>query len=147
MTKKSVTTLAFAALCLGALAAAPASAQTYTNPPVANPPMVNPPMANPPAAYTGNQFVAPGPQASVGAYGDWSAAANVRASMRYDRLLKTSMGFRRHRMWRECHPITDPQLRQDCIASFAQYEPFAGRRAYYGGGVSPYINPPYSAGE
>jgi hypothetical protein len=50
-------------------------------------------------------------------------------------------------MWRECHPITDPQLRQDCIASFAQYEPFAGRRAYYGGGVSPYINPPYSAGE
>jgi hypothetical protein len=29
-------------------------------------------------------------------------------------------------MRRECGPITDPQLRADCLASFDQYEPFIG---------------------
>jgi hypothetical protein len=28
-------------------------------------------------------------------------------------------------MRRECGPITDPQLRQSCLDSFAQYEPAA----------------------
>ena len=129
MTKTSVTTLAFAALCLGAVAATPASAQNMNY-----------------QMSTTGRVATPAPVARGGAYGDWSAARNVRASMRYDRLLETSMGFRRHRMWRECHTIGDPQLRQDCIASFAQYEPFVGHRAYYGGGV-PYINPPYNAGQ
>jgi hypothetical protein len=29
-------------------------------------------------------------------------------------------------MRRECGPITDPQLRSDCLASFNQYEPMVG---------------------
>lgn len=131
MTKKSVTTLAFAALCVGALAATPASAQSSMNYQMS----------------TTAPVATPGPVASGGAYGDWSAARNVRASIHYDRLLETSMGFRRFRMRRECGPITDPQLRQDCFASFAQYEPFVGHRAYYGGGLPPYIDPPYTAGQ
>jgi len=50
---------------------------------------------------------------------------NVIQSERYDRLLETNRGFRQARMRRECGPITDPQLRQSCLASFAQYEPAA----------------------
>ena len=51
-------------------------------------------------------------------------------------------------LWRrQLRAISDPQLRQDCFASFAQYEPFVGHRAYYGGGLPPYIDPPYTAGQ
>jgi hypothetical protein len=50
---------------------------------------------------------------------------NVIQSERYDRLLETSGSFRQARMRRECGPITDQQLRQSCLASFAQYEPAA----------------------
>ena len=58
-----------------------------------------------------------------------SAAArqNVTQSERYDRLLETNGSFRQARMRRECGPITDPQLRQSCLDSFAQYEPAAAR--------------------
>jgi hypothetical protein len=48
---------------------------------------------------------------------------NVYLSARYDRLLQTSPRFRAHRMWKECHTITWPELHNDCIASFDQYEP------------------------
>ena len=96
MTRKGVTTVAFAALCLAAFAASPAGAQ---------------------------ELVTNGPQASRGDLGDWSAARNNMESARYDRLLQTSPGFRHARMRRECGPITDPQLRGDCLASFNQYEP------------------------
>jgi hypothetical protein len=52
---------------------------------------------------------------------------NIR-SAHYDRLLETSRGFRAYRMRKECNPIDFVQnLRQDCFASFDQYEPFAGR--------------------
>jgi hypothetical protein len=56
-----------------------------------------------------------------------SAAArqNVIQSEHYDRLLEANRSFRQARMRRECGPITDPQLRQSCIDSFAQYEPAA----------------------
>jgi hypothetical protein len=50
---------------------------------------------------------------------------NVIQSERYDRLLETNRSFRQARMRRECGPITDPQLRQSCLDSFAQYEPAA----------------------
>jgi hypothetical protein len=50
---------------------------------------------------------------------------NVVQSERYDRLLETNGSFRQARMRRECGPITDPQLRQSCLDSFAQYEPAA----------------------
>jgi hypothetical protein len=29
-------------------------------------------------------------------------------------------------MRRECGPISDPQLRSSCLASFNQYEPYVG---------------------
>jgi hypothetical protein len=54
-----------------------------------------------------------------------AAQQNVIQSERYDRLLEASRSFRQARMRRECGPITDPQLRQSCLDSFAQYEPAA----------------------
>src|SRR5215472_1747569 len=56
-----------------------------------------------------------------------TARQNVIQSERYDRLLETNRSFRQARMRRECGPITDPQLRQSCLDSFAQYEPAAAR--------------------
>ena len=55
-------------------------------------------------------------------------ALNNAESARYDRMLEISPGFRQARMRRECGPITDPQLRENCFASFAQYEPSTGSR-------------------
>ena len=54
---------------------------------------------------------------------DWSAQQNVIESQRYEKLLETNRAFREARMREECGPITDPQLRQSCIASF---KPYAG---------------------
>ena len=49
----------------------------------------------------------------------------IRAA-RYDQLLETSPGFRAYRQRKECNPIDFvQQLRQDCFASFDQYEPLA----------------------
>jgi hypothetical protein len=55
-------------------------------------------------------------------------AVNNYLSARYDRLLQISPRFRRYRMWKECHTITWPGLRQSCLASFDQYEPVLYRR-------------------
>jgi hypothetical protein len=59
------------------------------------------------------------------ATGSAAARLNVIQSERYDRLLETNRSFRQARVRRECGPITDPQLRQSCLDSFAQYEPAA----------------------
>jgi len=73
------------------------------------------------------QIVTNGPQTDPGdVSSSWSARQNVIDSQRYDRLLKTSPGFREARMRKECGPITDPQLHADCLASFNQDEPYAG---------------------
>lgn len=130
MTSKSVMSLAFAAGCVVALGAmAPAHAQTYPAPP---PPAAAGPMppasasAMPPAARYYEppaQLETNGPQASRGDYGGWSARRNNIESAQYDRLLETSIGFRHARMRRECGPIGDPSLHQQCMASFQQYEP------------------------
>jgi len=51
---------------------------------------------------------------------------NVIKSAQYDQLLETNIGFRHYRMRKECNPIDFVQpLRQDCFASFDQYEPVA----------------------
>ena len=108
MMKKTVTGLAFTAgLVLAWGAIPPAHAQYYPQPPV----------------YQQNQLVTNGPQASRGDFGDWSARRNVIESAHYDRLLQTNMGFRQARMRKECGPINDPQLHDQCMASFDQYEP------------------------
>jgi hypothetical protein len=70
------------------------------------------------------QLLTNGPQANVETQSpNWSAQQNVIQSERYDRLLETNHSFRDARMQKECGPITDPQLHQNCIASFAQMEP------------------------
>jgi hypothetical protein len=116
MTSKTVTSLAFAAGCVLALGAmSPANAQSYPpaqpQPYAAQPPMVD------------NQLVTNAPQTSRGDYGGWSARRNNIQSAQYERLLQTNPGFRQARMRKECGPIGDPQLRDQCLASFQQYEP------------------------
>src|SRR5437879_4050032 len=106
MLSKTTTSLAFAAACLTLAAMPAAQAQYYTQPQVLPP-----------------QVETNGPQASRGDFGDWSARRNVIESAHYDRLLQTNMGFRQARMRKECGPINDPQLHDQCMASFDQYEP------------------------
>lgn len=98
MLLKGMTTMAFAAACLAA-AAVPAAQATTTHPHATR---------NQTAAIRG---VVPSP------------AQNVRQSHQYDRMLETNRSFRQARIRKECGPITDPQLRQSCLASFNQDEP------------------------
>ena len=81
-------------------------------------------MSSSPAGMGGTEVITNGPQGSPPS--NWSAQQNVRESERYDRLLETNRGFREARMRRECGPITDPDLRQQCLASFHQDEPYSG---------------------
>ena len=55
-----------------------------------------------------------------------SARRNVVESRQYDRALESNRGFRQTRMRKECGPISDPELRQSCLASFSQDEPSMG---------------------
>jgi hypothetical protein len=110
MLSKSVASLAFATAALAAVAATPAGAQMATT-----------------ASPSGTQTVTSGPQAGPGDTSpSWSARQNVIQSQRYDKLLETNRGFRDARMRKECGPITDQQLHQQCLASFNQQEPFSG---------------------
>jgi hypothetical protein len=109
MLLKTATSLAFATACLTAVATLPAHAQ----------------MAAPGAP--GTEVVTNGPQTSPGDMSpSWSARQNVIGSHQYDRLLESNRGFRQARMRKECGPITDPELRQQCLASFHQDEPYMG---------------------
>jgi hypothetical protein len=49
---------------------------------------------------------------------DQGAAANVRQSREYEQLLRTNPAFRAKRIQEECGPITDPQMHEQCVASF-----------------------------
>src|SRR5580704_19301229 len=118
MLLKTATSFAFATACLTAVATLPAHAQ----------------MAAP--AAPGTEVVTNGPQTNPGdVTPSWSARRNVIASQHYDRLLETNRGFRQARMRKECGPITDPQLHEQCLDSFAQYEP-AGAATGYGSSTS-----------
>jgi hypothetical protein len=110
MLLKTMTSLAFAATCLTAIAAVPA-AQAQMAP--------------------GSEVVTNGPQGAPPP--TWTARQNVIESHRYDRLVETSPAFRRVRLREECGPITDPQLHAQCIASFNQDEP-----AMYGSSTAPH---------
>ena len=50
----------------------------------------------------------------------WSPRLNIVHSERYSRLVANSPAFRHARMRRECGPITDPGLHQQCLDSFSQ---------------------------
>jgi hypothetical protein len=54
---------------------------------------------------------------------DQSAPENVRQSQQYEQALRANSAFRAKRMQQECGPITDPQLHQQCVASFGAGEP------------------------
>ena len=96
-------------------------------------------MAPPAAGTGGTEMVTNGPQATPGDNSSsWSARRNVTESRQYDRLLETNRGFREARMRKECGPITDPQLRQDCLASFRQDEPAMGSSTSHSGDHSEY---------
>lgn len=116
MTSKTLTSLAFAAGCVLALGAMPPAHAQYSPQPQMQP------SAGPPQMVD-NQLITNAPQASRGDFGDWSARRNNIESAQYDRLLQTNMGFRQARMRKECGPVGDPQLRDQCLASFDQYEP------------------------
>jgi hypothetical protein len=105
MTRKSVTNLALVAGCVIALAIPAAQAQTMDT-----------------------QVLTTAPRVNAGDRADWLAASNNAESAQYDRLLQISPSFRQARMHKECGPITDPQLHQNCLASFGQYEPSIGSR-------------------
>ena len=79
----------------------------------------------------GTQMVTNGPQSNVEtASPSWSPRENVIQSQRYDRLVETSRTFREARRRKECGPITDPQLHQQCLDSFARYEPSGSATGY-----------------
>ena len=109
MLLKTATSLAFATACLTAVATLPAHAQMAAS------------------GAPGTEVVTNGPQTNSGDVSpSWSARRNVIESQHYDRLLETNRGFRQARMRKECGPITDPELRQQCLASFHQDEPYTG---------------------
>ena len=97
MFKKTATGIAFAAGCLIALGAMPgAQAQNYPT-----------------------QVITNGPQGDTGdMQGNWAARRNVAESNQYERLLQSNSGFRSARVRKECGPISDPQLHQQCMDSF-----------------------------
>lgn len=79
-------------------------------------------VAPPPSAGTaGTQLITNGPQSNAGdVSSSWSAQRNVTESQQYDRLLQGNPAFRQARMRKECGPITDPQLHQQCLDSFSR---------------------------
>jgi hypothetical protein len=64
----------------------------------------------------------PGYQTAPGTYGATQPYPNYPAEPSAAGTSK----FREARMRRECGPITDSQLHQNCLESFAQYSPWAG---------------------
>jgi hypothetical protein len=98
---KIITSLAFSAAFLTAIASVPAArAQMGTS---------------------GAVVVTNGPQIDPGDSPDaWSAQQNVRDSKRYEAVVHANSSFRANRINKECGPINDPQLHASCVASFGQ---------------------------
>jgi hypothetical protein len=138
MMLKRTASFALTTACLTAIATMSAHAQTAG--PYGPTPGYNTPQG--PAAYgTSPGYTAPQcsaaygsapsynsrqssvPQANQSGVGQSaSARRNVIESKQYDRAVETNRGFRQARMRKECGPITDPELRQSCLASFNQEE-------------------------
>ena len=123
MTPKRTTRLLFAAACLTAIATMPAHAQpagTYSSTPGYTAPQGSAAYGSAPGYNSPPSSV---PQANQsGVAQSASARRNVTESKQYDRAVETNRGFRQARMRKECGPITDPELRQSCVASFNQEE-------------------------
>ena len=111
MMLKTMASLGFAASCLTAIATMSAHAQ-----------MAGIHGSTP--GYNGPESGAAPNQSNAASSA--SAHRNVIQSEHYDRTLETNRKFRQARMHKECGPITDPQLRQSCLASFNQDAPYMG---------------------
>jgi hypothetical protein len=138
MMLKRTASFALTTACLTAIATMSAHAQTAG--PYGPTPGYNTPQG--PAAYgTSPGYTAPQGSAAYGSAPSYnsrqssvpqanqsgvgqsaSARRNVIESKQYDRAVETNRGFRQARMRKECGPITDPELRQSCLASFNQEE-------------------------
>jgi len=84
--------------------------------PAANAQMMPPPMQPPPDRvdfYSDMPIAEPGDSSA-----SWSARRNVVDSDRYERLIHTSPAFRAARIRQECGSINEPDLHQQCVASF-----------------------------
>ena len=110
MMTRRMASLAFAVACITAIATMPGAysqtAGTYGATP----------------GYNGQQ-----PDTPEGGQGNVAPSAssrqNVIESRHYERALESNRGFRQARIRKECGPISDPELRQSCLASFNQDEP------------------------
>ncbi len=112
MMPNRIASLAVATACLLAIATSPVNAQmagTYSSGPDLNGPHGATPQSNESAAAQ-----------TAG------ARRNVVQSNHYDRTVETNRAFRQARMRKECGPVTDPELRQSCLASFNQNESYTG---------------------
>ena len=72
-------------------------------------------------SFIGSAQAATGMSYSFGRYE--SPEQNNIWSARYDYLVQTNARFRHYRMWKECHPITWPGLREHCLGTFDEMEP------------------------
>ena len=134
MMLKRTASFALTTACLTAIATMSAHAQTagpygptpgYTAPqsPAAygTTPGYTAPQGSATPGYNTSQSSVSQPNLS-GAAQSASARRNVIESKQYDREVETNRAFRQARMRKECGPITDPELRQSCLASFSQEE-------------------------
>ena len=65
------------------------------------------------------EYYADMPQPDPGDFpANWSPRQNVIDSYRYEQLVRTNPAFRAARVRKECGPVTDPDLFQQCIATF-----------------------------
>lgn len=71
------------------------------------------PGAPPAALYTNMPQIDPGDDPA-----NWSPRQNVVDSNRYEQLVRTNPAFRAARIQKECGPIHEPNLFQQCVASF-----------------------------
>ena len=80
------------------------------------------------ALVAGCAFVFAIPASQAQTQSEWSGSAvrNNAESREYMRLLQTNGNFRQARISKECGPLTNAQLYQNCVASFDVYTPFAG---------------------
>jgi hypothetical protein len=69
-------------------------------------------------AVAAASLIAAGAATASAQSGPESANQNVRESQQYEGLVCSNAAFRAKRIAQECGPISDPQLHQNCLASF-----------------------------
>ena len=123
MMLKRTASFALTTACLTAIATMSTHAQTagpYGTAPGYTAPQGSAAYGSAPSYNSPQSSVPQANQSGVGQSA--SARRNVIESKQYDRAVEINRGFRQARMRKECGPITDPELRQSCLASFNQEE-------------------------